>query len=144
MATLLWHLEHKDTSTVSEQSESAESGTVCRTLCCQRHSVATLLQHLEHRELWYSLTWTIVSTILLPEPERNLKLKPCSSEQSNYSHGLSWAPRYHLELNWSEQNWVMMSWCLMSSDVIWHIRDKLWPVPKHGSIKATYVRCMRV
>ena len=39
---------------------------------------------------------------------------------------------------------VMMSWCLMSSDVIWHIRDKLWPMPKHGSIKATYVRCMRV
>ena len=37
-----------------------------------------------------------------------------------------------------------MSWCLMSSDVIWHIRDKLWPMPKHGSIKATYVRCMRV
>ena len=38
----------------------------------------------------------------------------------------------------------MMSWCLMSSDVIWHIRDKLWPMPKHGSIKATYVTCMRV
>ena len=29
---------------------------------------------------------------------------------------------------------VMMSWCLMSSDVTWHIRDKLWPMPKHGSI----------
>ena len=29
---------------------------------------------------------------------------------------------------------LMMSWCLMSSDVIWHIRDKLWPMPKHGSI----------
>ena len=39
---------------------------------------------------------------------------------------------------------MMMSWCLMSSDVIWHIRDTLWPMPKHGSIKATYVRCMRV
>ena len=39
---------------------------------------------------------------------------------------------------------MMMSWCLMSSDVIWHIRDKLWPMPKHGSIKSTYVRCMRV
>ena len=31
---------------------------------------------------------------------------------------------------------MMMSWCLVSSDVIWHIRDKLWPMPKHGSIKA--------
>ena len=29
---------------------------------------------------------------------------------------------------------LMMKWCLMSSDVIWHIRDKLWPMPKHGSI----------
>ena len=29
---------------------------------------------------------------------------------------------------------MMMSWCLMSSDVSWHIRDKLWPLPKHGSI----------
>ena len=24
--------------------------------------------------------------------------------------------------------------CLMPSDVSWHIRDKLWPMPKHGSI----------
>ena len=30
---------------------------------------------------------------------------------------------------------MMMKWCLMSSDVSWHIRDKLWPMPKHGSIK---------
>ena len=29
---------------------------------------------------------------------------------------------------------LMMKWCLMSSDVSWHIRDKLWPMPKHGSI----------
>ena len=29
---------------------------------------------------------------------------------------------------------MMMSWCLMSSDVSWHIRDKLWPMKKHGSI----------
>ena len=28
----------------------------------------------------------------------------------------------------------LMSWCLMSSDGSWHIRDKLWPMPKHGSI----------
>ena len=29
---------------------------------------------------------------------------------------------------------MMIKWCLMSSDVSWHIRDKLWPMPKHGSI----------
>ena len=38
---------------------------------------------------------------------------------------------------------VMMSWCLMSSDVIWHIRDKLWPMPKHGSIRKVYA-CLAV
>ena len=29
---------------------------------------------------------------------------------------------------------MMMNWCLMSSDVNWHIRDKLRPMPKHGSV----------
>ena len=29
---------------------------------------------------------------------------------------------------------VVVKCCLMSSDVGWHIRDKLWPVLKHGSI----------
>ena len=29
---------------------------------------------------------------------------------------------------------LMMNWCLMSSDVMRHIRDKLWPMPKHGAI----------
>ena len=31
-------------------------------------------------------------------------------------------------------NMMMMKCCLMSSDVSWHIRDKLWVMPKHGSI----------
>ena len=53
------------------------------------------------------------------------------------------APAQH-KLAPAEMWMMMMSWCLMSPDVIWHIRDKLWPMPKHGSIKATYVRCMRV
>ena len=29
---------------------------------------------------------------------------------------------------------MMMKWCLMPSDVGWHVRDKLRPMPKHGSI----------
>ena len=29
---------------------------------------------------------------------------------------------------------VMVKCCLTSSDVSWHIRDKLWPMPKHGSV----------
>ena len=41
-----------------------------------------------------------------------------------------------LQMSWSRFiTWqMMMSWCLMSSDVMRHIRDKLWPMPKHGSI----------
>ena len=31
-------------------------------------------------------------------------------------------------------SYMMMNWCLMSSDVMRHIRDKLWPMPKHGAI----------
>ena len=31
----------------------------------------------------------------------------------------------------------------MSSDVIWRIRDKLWPMPKHGSIRKVYA-CLAV
>ena len=31
----------------------------------------------------------------------------------------------------------------MSSDVIWHIRDKLWPMPKHGSIRKVHA-CLAV
>ena len=38
---------------------------------------------------------------------------------------------------------MLLSWCLMSSDVIWHIRDKLWPMPKHGSIRKVYA-CLAV
>ena len=29
---------------------------------------------------------------------------------------------------------ALVKCCLMSSDVTWHIRDKLWPMPKHGLI----------
>ena len=39
---------------------------------------------------------------------------------------------------------VGMSWCLMSSDVSWHIRDKLWPMPKHGSIILTSTETRRL
>ena len=42
-----------------------------------------------------------------------------------------------------EEEERLLSWCLMSSDVIWHIRDKLWPMPKHGSIRKVYA-CLAV
>ena len=34
----------------------------------------------------------------------------------------------------------LMKWCLMSSDVGWHIKDKLRPMPKHGSINLYRLR----
>ena len=37
-------------------------------------------------------------------------------------------------LDSAEGSMMMMNWCLMSSDVMRHIRDKLWPMPKHGAI----------
>ena len=44
----------------------------------------------------------------------------------------------HLDSHTAPELWnrpmMMMKWCLMSSDVIWRIRDKLWPMPMHGSI----------
>ena len=50
-----------------------------------------------------------------------------------------------LEILTSHKNMMLLllSWCLMSSDVIWHIRDKLWPMPKHGSIRKVYA-CLAV
>ena len=48
-------------------------------------------------------------------------------------------PSYHFSLCLLLPNAVsmvraLMKWYLMSSDVSWHIRDKLWPMLKHGSI----------
>ena len=47
---------------------------------------------------------------------------PPPSSKISWSFDLAWNP---VGVWW---------WCLMSSDVIWHIRDKLWPMPKHGSV----------
>ena len=42
-------------------------------------------------------------------------------------------------LNYDHYPFFFFRWCLMPSDVGWHIRDKLRPMPKHGSIQL-YVR----
>ena len=39
---------------------------------------------------------------------------------------------------------VVVKWCLMSSDVGWHIRDKLRPMLKHGSIIFTSTETRRL
>ena len=41
--------------------------------------------------------------------------------------------------NQNRLNQSMMNWCLMSSDVMRHIRDKLWPMPKHSAAINLYV-----
>ena len=48
-----------------------------------------------------------------------------------------------VKIYWTVLRHWLLSWCLMSSDVIWHIRDKLWPMPKHGSIRKVYA-CLAV
>ena len=57
----------------------------------------------------------------------------------NFAWFIIWLPIYHMLCVgiWTEYNFCIGSvrlCCLMSSDVGWHIRDKLRPVPKHGSI----------
>ena len=62
---------------------------------------------------------------------RSKRRPTCSAQLHLPTHDLFWAKlRVQLHL----PPLMMMSWCLMSSDVSWHIRDKLWPMPKHGSI----------
>ena len=39
---------------------------------------------------------------------------------------------------------MMMKWCLMSLDVSWHIRDKLWPMPKHSQYFFTSTETRRL
>ena len=90
-----------------------------------------------HRCWW--TTWTT----------RSKRRPTCSAQLHLPTHDLFWAnvrvqlhlpPLRSLDLLISPGTlrnrvmMMMMSWCLMSSDVIWHIRDKLWPMPKHGSI----------
>ena len=71
-------------------------------------------------------------------------IKPNTGHQKNTGATKQLSQKLISILHFIFRRLMMMSWCLMSSDVIWHIRDKLWPMPKHGSIKSTYVRCMRV
>ena len=41
---------------------------------------------------------------------------------------------YIVQSKWYLRLKISVQGPLMSSDVSWHIRDKLWPMPKHGSI----------
>ena len=97
-------------------------------------------EHLK-RHAWVSNTLMLTAVWTKPSIIPALML---TSVLTPSHWGMDLPQSWHLTLI-SSALWVMMmSWCLMSSDVIWHIRDKLWPMPKHGSIKSTYVRCMRV
>ena len=54
---------------------------------------------------------------------------PTLLQELSPSRHQTWENPRHLE-----NSMVVVKCCLMSSDVSWHIRDKLWPMPKHGSI----------
>ena len=49
----------------------------------------------------------------------------------------AWKEEAADDLPWKDERGplsIMMNWCLMSSDVMRHIKDKLWPMPKHGAV----------
>ena len=50
------------------------------------------------------------------------------NKAQDFKHRPLERPKYKLLPAFCVQ--MMMKWCLMSSDVSWHIRDKLWPVQK--------------
>ena len=84
---------------------------------------------------WWT-TWTT----------RSKRGPTCSAQLHLPTHDLFWAnclkvqlhlpPLRSLDLLISPGTLTLLkiNWCLMSSDVSWHIRDKLWPMSKHGSI----------
>ena len=61
---------------------------------------------------------------ILPPFQQGFELATFQSRVRRSNHWAIPAP------HWT----YVMSWCLMSSDVMRHIRDKLWPMPKHGAI----------
>ena len=85
----------------------------------------TVLQRIQQKPLVY---WAVQAGLLTPLSFTLHRLRPLAGFTSG---------AYFLH-NGRRWQWIcevmMMKWCLMSSDVGWHIRDKLWPMPKHGSI----------
>ena len=105
--------------------------------CIHTHTVSASESHIQHP--W----WSTFSRVL-PKLEHFMSPAPQNMDTNTVSVQVSHTSLTPTQNSTAPLTLMMMSWCLMSSDVIWHIRDKLWPMPKHGSIKSTYVRCMRV
>ena len=81
-----------------------------------------------------------LSTAVLGQSQRQCPLHCCwrTTWTTRSKRGPTCSAQLHLHTHEKGMSLLltrmMMSWCLMSSDVIWHIRDKLWPKPKHGSL----------
>ena len=84
--------------------------------------------------VWLLGYWGILTHHVNNNTVHNLKQEP------NCRRKLAWNVENNIRMHvfWSAcrsvQHCFMMKCCLMSSDVSWHIRDKLWPMPKHGAI----------
>ena len=73
------------------------------------------------RQLLHTVSWLVCdSSISNPARKRQV------------GRGAGWGVEGSRLEAWMKSH-NMKCW-LMSSDVSWHIRDKLWPMPKHGSI----------
>ena len=93
----------------------------------QRHtvSVATKKNPPKNQTSWSWVLHTYFSWNALDWQQQLRQFGICKF--GNTRLGIWEYPFYHIQ-------WVMVKCCLMSSDVSWHIREELWPMPKHGSI----------
>ena len=112
--------------------------TAARTMEVLRRCPLAIAQRLVHWAIAVStavldrVTKTMSTALLLTNNLENLKQKR-SNLLTPAPPPYSWSLDLLISPGTPDAT-MMMSWCLMSSDVSWHIRDKLWPMPKHGAI----------
>ena len=138
---------HLDLHTVPELSARFSSWPQWDT----RSAVQCCFTSSEARTATSTFTQLLSSGILVVSDEVLLNVLRCKLTYSGQELWpvILWRPRKpegslgrtaqdgHLDSRTAPELWdtlMMMNWCLMSSDVSWHIRDKLWPMPKHGAI----------
>ena len=97
-----------------------------------RTSTSTLTQLLNYEQK--PMNWCLMSSDVMRHIRDKLWPMPKHGAINLYVHGNPGRPPRLSHSSWTMHRNLMMNWCLMSSDVSRHIRDKLWPMPKHGAI----------
>ena len=88
---------------------------------------------LSHSPWALSASWSSSSVLVYVHRERT---EYYCVRDGRGGGGGAWLPSVLSHRSWivGQMMMMMMNRCLMSSDVMRHIRDKLWPMPKHGAI----------